>query len=61
MDTKDKDQKQGKEVEVATPAKPPKPLPKQQRWGGLGGNSGIKNAKAVHSRMPTGRGSARGR
>lgn len=34
---------------------------KQARWPGMGGSSGIKNSKAVHSRMPTGRGSARGR
>lgn len=56
MDEKDKDQKQ----EAVKLAKP-KLVPKQPRWPGQGGNSGIKNAKSAHSRMPTGRGSARGR
>ena len=56
MDKKDKDRMQ----EAVKPANP-KAVPKQPRWPGLGGNSGIKSAKSVHSRMPTGRGSARGR
>lgn len=56
MDKKDKDQQQ----EAAKPANT-RTVPKQPRWPGLGGNSGIKNAKSVHGRMPTGRGSARGR
>ncbi len=38
-----------------------KPALKQARWPSQGPNSGIKSAKSVHSRMPTGRGSARGR
>ncbi|WP_323016532.1 hypothetical protein [Castellaniella sp.] len=59
MDTKDKDQKPGQEA--AKPANNSKPALKQPRWPGLGGNSGIKNAKSVHGRMLTGRGSARGR
>ncbi|AEC19058.1 hypothetical protein PT7_0518 [Pusillimonas sp. T7-7] len=58
MDKKDKDQKQGQEA--VKPANS-KPALKQPRWPGLAGNSGIKSAKSVHGRMPTGRGSARGR
>lgn len=38
-----------------------KPALKQARWPNQGPNSGIKSAKSVHSRMPTGRGAARGR
>jgi hypothetical protein len=38
-----------------------RPALKQARWPGLGGKSAIKNSTSVHSRMPTGRGSARGR
>ncbi|MBP6020933.1 MAG: hypothetical protein KA735_15725 [Burkholderiaceae bacterium] len=58
MDKKDEDQKKDQ-----TTVKPviSKPALKQPRWPGMGGNSGIKNAKSVHGRMQTGRGSARGR
>ncbi len=58
MEKKDKDQNQGQE-----PVKPErvKPALKQPRWPGQGSGSGIKNAKSVHGRMQTGRGSARGR
>ncbi|MGO3741079.1 hypothetical protein [Kerstersia sp.] len=60
MSTKNKDQKPGKEAVKATAA--PKPMPNQPRWSGLGGgNTGVKKPSAVHGRMPTGRGSARGR
>lgn len=58
MDKKEKDQKQDQEVVKPVSSKP---ALKQPRWPGLGGNSGIKNARSVHGRMPTGRGSARGR
>jgi hypothetical protein len=58
MDNKDKDQKQ--DPEAVKPASS-RPALKQARWAGLGGNAGIKNSKSVHNRMPTGRGSARGR
>ena len=59
MDKKDDDQV----VEKPDAVKPAstKPVMKQARWPGFGGNSGLKNSKSVHSRMPTGRGSARGR
>lgn len=59
MDTKDKDDKPVKEAEKSIKA--PKPMPSQPRWPGLGGNPGAKKPNSVHSRMPTGRGSARGR
>lgn len=58
MDKKDEGQKQ--DQAAAKPAIS-KPVLKQPPWPGLGGNSGIKNAKYVHGRMQTGRGSARGR
>ncbi|NYT64885.1 hypothetical protein H0A58_02740 [Alcaligenaceae bacterium] len=58
MDKKDNDLKS--EQELVKPVSS-KPVPKQPRWPGMGGNSGIKNAKSVHGRMPTGRGAARGR
>ena len=61
MDKKDDDQKQDQTAVVPANAKP---VLKQPRWPGLGGNSGksgLKNAKSVHGRMQTGRGSARGR
>lgn len=44
-------------------AKPERAAPavKQPRWPGQNTSAGIKNARAVHDRKPTGRGSARGR
>ncbi|NYT86831.1 hypothetical protein H0A62_14595 [Pusillimonas harenae] len=59
MEKKDDDQAVDK-PEVAKPASS-RPALKQPRWPGLGGNSGMKNSKSVHGRVPTGRGSARGR
>jgi hypothetical protein len=58
MDKKDEDKKQN---QAAVKPAISKPAPKQPRWPGMGGNSGIKNAKSVHGRMQTGRGSVRGR
>lgn len=37
------------------------PAPKQARWPGQSANAGIKNARSIHDRKPTGRGAARGR
>ncbi len=59
MEKKD-DTQVGIKPEAEKPAGPKAPM-KQARWSGMGGNSGAKNSKSVHSRMPTGRGSARGR
>lgn len=50
----------GIKPEAEKPAGPKAPM-KPARWPGMGGHSGAKNSKSVHSRMPTGRGSARGR
>lgn len=59
MDKTDKKPEQAKpeqaKPESATPAL------KQARWPGQGNNGGIRNAKSVHDRKPTGRGAARGR
>lgn len=59
MEKKDEDKTVAK-PEAVKPASQ-RPAPNQPRWPGLGGNSGMKNSKSVQGRMPTGRGSARGR
>jgi len=58
MDKKDEDQKQDN---AAVKPAMTKPALKQPRWPGLGGNSGVKNARSAPGRMPVGRGAARGR
>lgn len=39
----------------------PAPAAKQARWPGQSPNAGIKSARSIHDRKPTGRGAARGR
>jgi hypothetical protein len=43
--------------------KPERTVPalKQPKWPGQGNHGGIRNAKSVHDRKPSGRGSSRGR
>jgi|GEM_PF-2080588 len=54
MDNTDKKPEKAKPETVA-------PAFKQPRWPGQGNNGGIRSAKSVHDRKPTGRGGARGR